>query len=90
MAPEDGVFVVSSPYTWKREHADPEVWIGGKMKDGKPYHTQDGLVDLVHEYSGGKAYLLEACKVPFVIPDSDGTFQFTFSNCTIFTNKPKV
>ena len=28
--------------------------------------------------------LLEERKVPFVIPDSDGTFQYTYSNVTVF------
>ena len=23
-------------------------------------------------------------RVPFVIPDPDGTFQYTYSNCTVF------
>ena len=48
------------------------------------------MKELVEKFSGGKAYLYETCKVPFVIPDSDGTVQFTFSNCTIFTNKPRA
>ena len=28
--------------------------------------------------------LLQELKVPFVIPDADGTFQYTYSNVTIF------
>ena len=39
MAPNDGVLVIASPYTWKREHADPEVWIGGKYVEGQPCRT---------------------------------------------------
>lgn len=39
MTPNDSVLIISSPYTWKREHADPEVWIGGKYQNGQACRT---------------------------------------------------
>ena len=87
LTPDDGVLIISSPYTWKTEHTKIQDWIGGKHVDGEPYRTEDGLKDMISKYSNGKVTWFKTVKVPFVIPDSDGTFQFTFSNCTVFTNK---
>ena len=83
MLSEYGLLIVSSPYTWKPEHTDIEKWIGGFSKDGEPKFTEAGLQGLL----GPELKLLEVTKVPFVIPDSDGTFQYTYSNCTIFGRK---
>ena len=80
MLSDSGLLVISSPYTWKPEHTDPSLWLGGLVREGQPLFTQDGLESLL----GPELVLLETQKVPFVIPDSDGTFQYTYSNCTIF------
>ena len=80
MLSDSGLLVISSPYTWKPEHTDPDLWLGGRVREDKPLFTQDGLETLL----GPDLVLLETQKVPFVIPDSDGTFQYTYSNCTIF------
>ena len=47
---------------------------------GAELGTQQGLEQLL----GPDLVLLHAERVPFVIPDSDGTFQYTYSNCTVF------
>ena len=80
MLSKTGILVISSPYTWKPEHTDPEKWIGGFVNNEENVYTQDGLEKLL----GPEMKLLETQKIPFVIPDSDGTFQYTYSNCTIF------
>ena len=50
------------------------------MRDGRELTTKEGLCQLL----GPELELLESLRVPFVIPDSDGTFQYTYSNTTIF------
>lgn len=80
MLTETGLLIISSPYTWKPEHTDPAKYIGGFMKDGEDYYTVDGLSKML----GPELHLLEELKVPFVIPDVDGTYQYTYSNCTVF------
>ena len=80
MLSDTGLLIISSPYTWKPEHTEPALWLGGQVREGRPLLTQDGLVNIL----GPDLVLLETQKVPFVIPDSDGTFQYTYSNCTIF------
>jgi len=83
MLADNGLLIISSPYTWKAEHTKIESWIGGVVKEGKPVFTVDGLVNLL----GPDLVLLEEQRVPFVIPDPDGTFQYTYSNCTVFGRK---
>ena len=75
-----GLLVISSPYTWMSEHTPVEKWIGGVEKNGKQFFTVDGLQELLKP----ELHLLEVHRIPFVIPDADGTFQYTYSNCTIF------
>ena len=47
---------------------------------GEQVTTRQGLQDILQP----QLELLETVRVPFVIPDSDGTFQYTYSNATIF------
>ena len=80
MLSETGLLVVSSPYTWKPEHTEPGSWLGGVAVGEAELGTQQGLEQLL----GPDLVLLHVERVPFVIPDSDGTFQYTYSNCTVF------
>ena len=80
MLADSGLLIIASPYTWKPEHTKVENWIGGVEKEGRQVFTVDGLADLL----GPDLVLLEEQRVPFVIPDPDGTFQYTYSNCTVF------
>jgi len=75
-----GLLLVASPYTWRLEHTEQEEWLGGFLKDAENYFTVDGLKELLSP----ELVLLEERRVPFVIPDKDGTFQYTYSNCTLF------
>lgn len=81
-----GLLVIASPYEWKPEHTAPEKWIGGFKKDGENFFTIDGLCAKLSP----ELVLLEETKVPFVIPDADGTFQyFQYTNCTVFGSHQK-
>ena len=85
MLSQTGILIISSPYTWRQEHTKLDSWVGGYLKDGENYFTIDGLKEaLLPELE-----LLEERKIPFVIPDADGTFQYTYSNCTVFGPKDK-
>ena len=50
-------------------------------RDAEKCFTERGLEAAV---SARGLALRSVRKVPFVIPDADGTFQITFSNCTVF------
>ncbi|XP_065674423.1 uncharacterized protein LOC124819331 isoform X2 [Hydra vulgaris] len=76
----NGIFVISSPYSWNNEYTAIVKWIGGKKKNGENYFTIDGIKDILSP----ELILLEVLCIPFVIPDADGTYQYTHSICTIF------
>jgi len=82
MLSANGVLIIASPYTWMKEYTPEESWVGGFKKDGENFYTVDGLQLLL----GPELVLKEEERVPFVIPDADGTFQYTYSNCTIFAH----
>jgi len=75
-----GLLVVASPYTWRQEYTPVDEWIGGFLKDAESHFTVDGLKEAMMP----ELVLLKELRVPFVIPDADGTFQYTYSNCTVF------
>ena len=80
MLREGGLLIISSPYTWMPEQTVMENWLGGYLKDAENHFTEDGLKEaLLPDF-----HLLEKQKIPFVIPDADGTYQYTNSICTIF------
>ena len=83
MLKQGGLLIISSPYTWMEEHTPLSKWIGGFKKNGENYFTVDGLKELLQP----ELSLLEVHRIPFVIPDADGTFQYTYSNCTVFGSK---
>eukprot|EP00092_Neocalanus_flemingeri_P038322 GFUD01041721.1.p1 GENE.GFUD01041721.1~~GFUD01041721.1.p1 ORF type:complete len:489 (+),score=124.43 GFUD01041721.1:77-1543(+) len=83
MLADSGLLIIASPYTWKPEHTKVENWLGGFVKEGKQMFTVEGLKDQLCP----ELVLLDEQRVPFVIPDPDGTFQYTYSNCTIFGKK---
>jgi len=85
MLREGGLLIIASPYTWKPEHTAVENWLGGYHKNAENYFTVDGLKEALMP----NLVLLEEKKIPFVIPDADGTFQYTYSNCTIFGDPSK-
>jgi len=80
MLRQGGVLVVASPYTWRPEYTPMDKWIGGFQKDAENHFTVDGLREVLMP----ELELLQELKVPFVIPDADGTFQYTYSNVTVF------
>ena len=83
MVAPGGLLVISSPYTWSPEHTSTEHWVGGYLKDAENHFTVDGLKEaLLPDFQ-----LLEERKVPFVIPNPEGTFQYTYSNCTVYGRK---
>ena len=84
MLAEKGLLIISSPYTWKQEHTLEQNWVGGFIKNDEPVYTVDGLRSLLEP----DLILLKELKVPFVIPDPDGTFQYTYSNVTVFGSPP--
>ncbi len=77
----NGLLILTSPYTWLEEFTPKEKWIGGYKRDGENYTTLDGLKDILEENFD----LIDSPKdVPFVIRETARKFQHTNSQLTVW------
>ncbi|MGH1470632.1 MAG: 5-histidylcysteine sulfoxide synthase [Cellvibrionaceae bacterium] len=78
---DNGLLILTSPYTWLEEFTPKEKWIGGYKRDGENYTTLDGLKDIL-----GKNFTLidDSIDVPFVIRETARKFQHTNSQMTVW------
>lgn len=76
-----GLLMITSPYTWLKEHTPREEWIGGFKQAGENFTTLDGLKAIL----GVHFRLVKGpLKVPFVIRETRHKFQHTLSEVTIW------
>lgn len=76
-----GVLMVTSPYTWLKEHTPREEWIGGFKRDGENVSTLDGLKALLGQHF---KLLQIPVEIPFVIRETRHKFQHTLSEVTLW------
>ncbi|MDM5272181.1 5-histidylcysteine sulfoxide synthase [Sulfurovum sp. zt1-1] len=82
---EEGMLILTSPYTWMEEYTPKEKWIGGYKKDGNAVTTLDGLM----EYLGGDFVLVDTQEIPFVIRETERKHQYTIAQMSIWQKKRK-
>ena len=41
------VLILTTPYTWLSDYTPEEKWLGGFVKDGKPFTGYDGIKSVV-------------------------------------------
>ena len=81
---DDGILVLTSPYTWQESSTQKEFWLGGyKDEDGKEIKTIDTLEDFLAE----KFELLHREDIPFVIKETARKYQHTLSELTVWKKK---
>lgn len=71
---EDGVLVMSSPYTLLTEYTPRENWLGGYMENGKEVRVLDGIKKVLESHF---VMINEPMGVPFVIRETSRKFQHT-------------
>lgn len=80
----NGVLVLTSPYTWREEYTKKEFWIGGyKDKNGNEISTLEGLTKLLSDHFE----LIVTEDVPFVIRETARKFQHTISQMSVWRKK---
>jgi len=77
---DEGVLILTSPYTWQEESTPKEKWIGGYRRDGENVTTLQGLEEIL----GRDFTLLETRDVPFVIQETARKHQHTIAQMTIW------
>lgn len=76
-----GLLIICSPYTWLEEFTQKEHWLGGFMKEGKPYTTLDGLKETLQE---SFTLVDEPSDVEFVIRETARKFQHTVAQVSVW------
>ena len=80
-----GLLVIASPYTWLEEYTPKTEWLGGILKEGRPYTTLDGLRDKLAPHF---RLLGDPRSLPFVIRETRNKFQHSFSELTVWEKLP--
>ena len=81
MLNEDGVLILTSPYTWQEESTKKEFWLGGYKDDkGKDIKTLDALKEILSD----KFELLHTQDLDFVIKETSRKYQHTVSEVSVW------
>jgi len=83
---EDGLLIITSPYTWLSEFTEPENWIGGYKRDGENFTTLDGLKELLSPHFD---LVDEPRDVPFVIRETARKFQHSIAQMSVWHKRVK-
>ena len=81
---EDGILILTSPYTWQEESTKKEFWLGGFKNDkGEDQYTLEGLKNILE----ANFELIETQDVPFIIRETVRKFQHTLSQMSVWKKK---
>lgn len=78
-----GVLAITSPYTWLEAYTPIEKWIGGKLVDGRPISTFEGLTAALC----GRFELIDRRDLPFVIRETAHKHQHTIAEFTAWRRR---
>ena len=80
---EDGVLVITSPYTWQESSTKKEFWLGGFENNGTDVKTIDSLRAVL----GEKFELIHKQDLDFVIKETARKYQHTISEVSVWKKK---
>ena len=81
---EDGILMLTSPYTWQESSTKKEFWLGGyKDENGKEVRTIERLKAVLSE----KFELLHVEDLEFVIKETARKYQHTISQVSIWKKR---
>jgi len=81
---DNGILILTSPYTWLEEYTAKELWLGGYVDaDGNEVHTIDSLKEIL----GVEFELVALEDVPFVIRETPRKYQHTLAQMSVWKKK---
>lgn len=81
---EDGVLILTSPYTWQESSTQKELWLGGYVdSNGVEVKTLDSLKNVMSD----KFELLHVQDLDFVIKETARKYQHTISQVSIWKKR---
>ena len=83
---ENGILMISSPYTWLEEHTEKSNWLGGykDAQSGENVTTLEGLEDLLSEHF---EMMKAPYEIPFVIRETKRKYQHSLSEVTFWKKR---
>ncbi len=75
-----GLLLLTTPFTWREAHTPKGAWLGGKVEQGKPVWSLDGLKDILSEHFT----LLEEDDVPLIIREHRRKYELIVAAMTIW------
>ena len=80
---DNGMLILTSPYTWLEEFTPKDEWIGGYKKNEENFTTLDGLKELL-----GKHFtFIDTKDIPFVIRETSRKFQHSVSQMSVWQKR---
>ena len=81
---DDGILVLTSPYTWQEDFTPKELWIGGYYDtNGKEVCTSDRLLEVLSK----DFELLHREDIDFVIKETARKYQHTVAELSVWRKK---
>ncbi len=81
---EQGVLIITSPYTWQESSTKKELWLGGfRDEQGEEQYTLEGLKGVLL----ANFELVTTLDVPFVIRETARKFQHTISEMSVWKKR---
>ncbi len=81
---DDGILILTSPYTWQENSTKKEFWLGGyKDENGNDIHTIDTLKTILNN----KFELLHIQDLEFVIKETKRKYQHTISQVSVWRKR---
>lgn len=81
---DDGILVITSPYTWQEASTKKEFWLGGyKDQNGNEVHTLDKLKEILSLHFT----LIHLEDIEFVIRETARKYQHTISQMSVWKKR---
>ena len=81
---DDGILILTSPYTWQESSTKKEFWLGGyKDENGKEIHTLDTLKEILND----RFELIHTQDLEFVIKETKRKYQHTVSEVSVWKKR---
>ncbi|WP_304544254.1 5-histidylcysteine sulfoxide synthase [Sulfurimonas microaerophilic] len=78
---DEGILIITSPYTWQEESTSKELWLGGYYdSQGKEVSTLESLKQILKD----QFELVGVEDLEFVIPETKRKYQHTISEASVW------
>ena len=81
---DDGILILTSPYTWQESSTVKELWLGG-FRDANGYEVK--TIDSLKNILNNKFELLHIQDLDFVIKETARKYQHTISQVSVWKKK---